>query len=84
GTKKESVKLIEEQGGEVAGLVISFDRQERGTDSELSAMQEFQREYHAPVIAIAMLKDLITVLKKKGDRDEVLKEIYAYQKKYGV
>lgn len=85
-TKKEAVKLVEEQGGEVVGLVIAFDRQEKGVDSELSATQEFKRTYHVPVVAVATLNDLIKVLEKQqgGEKKEVLVEIRAYQKKYGV
>ena len=91
GTKAEAVEFIRSYGGQVTGLVIAFDRQERGTGTE-SAAQEFTRKYGVPVYSIATLTDLISFMRKKaiqsgpykkGD-DEVFKEIIAYQKEYGV
>lgn len=84
GTKKEAVDLIEEYGGKVVGLAIAFDRQERAEDSKLSAAQEFEGIYRAPVIAVATPEDLRTVLKRQGGHDDILKAIDEYQRRYGV
>ena len=89
GTKKEAVEFIRTFGGIPVGLVIAFDRQERGK-GELSAVQEFEREYGIPVRAVATLADLISFLQKtpaeSGDDSvgEILEKILAYQKQYGV
>ncbi len=78
------------QGGHVVACVIAFDRQERGKESELSAVQEFQKNYEIPVYAAATLVDLISYLYKlpieSGDdtNGEILEKILAYQKEYGV
>lgn len=89
GTKREAVEFIKQYGGELAGLVIAFDRQERGK-GERSAVQEFEKEYEVPVCAVATLADLISVLEKtpaeSGDDNvgEMLDKVLAYQKRYGV
>ena len=60
----EAVKIILANGGIPISCVIAFDRQERGTDTELSAVQEFQRNYKIPVHSVATLADLIAALEK--------------------
>jgi orotate phosphoribosyltransferase len=84
GTKREAVELIRYYKGEVAGLVVAFDRQERGSGN-LSAIQEFRREFDIPVYAVATLADLISVIKKTGCADdELLVKILDYQAEFGV
>ncbi len=89
GTKKEAVEFIRHSGGIPAGIVIAFDRQERGS-GELSAVQEFEREYGIPVLPVATHADLISVLRQipaeSGDDEmgEILEKILAYQKLYGI
>ena len=83
GTKREAVELIRYYKGEVAGLVVAFDRQERGS-GDLSAVQEFIREFDVPVCSGATLADLISVLEKAGDKPEMLSKILKYQAEYGV
>lgn len=83
GTKREAVELIQKHGGTVAGLVIAFDRQERGAGTE-SAAQEFSREYNVPVHAIATLADLISLVEKRDDFAKIRKPLIAYRQQYGV
>lgn len=86
----EAVEIIRAQGGHVVACVIAFDRQERGKESELSAVQEFEQNYGISVYAAATLADLISFLQKvpaeSGDDNtgEILEKILAYQKEYGV
>lgn len=86
----EAVEIIRANGGTPIGCVIAFDRQERGKESDLSAVQEFEQNFRIPVYAIATLADLIRYLQKvsaeSGDdaNDEMLDKILAYQKEYGV
>lgn len=84
GTKREAVELIRHYKGEVAGLVVAFDRKERGA-SNLSAVQEFERDFEIPVCAVATLTDLISVIKKTGIvSDEMLVKILDYQAEFGI
>ncbi len=55
---RESVDVIKSQGAEVAGVIISVDRQERG-EGDLSAIQEVEQEYGIEVLSIIKLEHLI-------------------------
>lgn len=92
GTKREAVNFIRQHGGQPVGLVIAFDRQERGT-TDLSATQEFEREYAIPVCAIARLANLISFLEKSitGSHDAksittgiLIHKIRTYREQYGT
>lgn len=61
---RESLALIRAAGASVAGVVVAFDRQERGQGA-LSATQELARDEGVPTLAIVGLADL---LEYAGDR----------------
>ena len=66
GAKREAIELIRTQGAIAAGVLIAFDRMERGR-GERSAVQELEREFGLPVVAIATLDDLLKLLARRGD-----------------
>ncbi len=80
---RESMTLIEAQQAALAGVLVALDRQERGK-GELSAIQEVERDYGCPVIAIVQMTDLIEYLKQQGDRTDELTAMQAYRDQYGV
>lgn len=80
---REAYQIISATGAEVAGLVISLDRQERG-QSSLSAVQELRQSLSIPVVSIIRLNDLIDTLEESSEYDEYLEPVLAYRKKYGV
>ena len=82
---RESVKLIKQAGATPAGVAIALDRMEKGT-GELSAVQEVQQQYGLPVVAIANLLDLFTMLEQNQSTDLVqfIEPMQAYRTKYGV
>jgi len=87
---RESVQMIRAAGAEPAAVLIALDRMEKsGTAEKIgehSAVQDVQREFGIPVIAIASLKDLLAYLGASNDpalgasRDAVA----AYRERYGV
>jgi orotate phosphoribosyltransferase len=79
----ESVSIIRAAGAVPAGVAVSLDRMERGA-GELSAVQEVQRQYRIPVIAIATLDDLVAYLQDAPRHEESLRAIAASRKQYGV
>ena len=79
----EAVTIVRVNGGIPVGCVIAFDRQERGTESDISAVQEFSKNYKVPVRAAATLVDLIEVLEEEK-RNEALEKVLEYQKQYGA
>src|SRR5277367_5241380 len=49
---RESVDMIQAAGARPAGVLLALDRQERGPQSRLSAVQEVREQYAIPVIAV--------------------------------
>ncbi|MEO1766591.1 orotate phosphoribosyltransferase [Thiobacter aerophilum] len=80
---RESVHLIRKQGATPCGVVIALDRQERGQGT-LSAVQEVERDYGMPVIAIATLDDLIAYLRRQPAHAADLARVLAYREQYGI
>ena len=80
---RESVELIRAGGATPAGVVIALDRMERGK-GDLSAVQEVERDYGIPVIAVASLQDLMAFLEGRPDLAAFRPAIGAYRDRYGV
>ena len=80
---RESIELIRFAGAEPCGVVIALDRMEKG-QSELSAVQEVQRNYGIPVVSIATLDDLLGYLQGEAGMVQNLSAVQAYRDRYGV
>ena len=80
---RESVELIRAAGATPAGVLIALDRQERGL-GELSAVQEVQRDYGIPVVAVAGLGDLMAFLEHHPEFAEHRNAVARYRTEYGV
>ena len=81
---REVIKIIDEAGADLAGVVIGLDRQERGA-GELSAIQEVERLYGAPVLSIINMGHIIDYLETADQRaGGALAAMRQYRKKYGV
>ena len=80
---RESVELIRAAGATPAGVLIALDRQERG-QGDLSAVQEVQRDYGIPVIAVAGLADLMSFLAHHPEFAAHQAAVAAYRERYGV
>lgn len=80
---REAHQIITAAGADVAGLVISLDRQEIGQDSR-SAVQELEQTLKIPVISIIRLEDLIDMLEESSEYAEYLEPVLQYSKKYGT
>jgi len=80
---RESHQLITNAGAEVAGLVISLDRQEIGQHSR-SAVQELEQQLKIPVVSIVRLEDLVDMLEESTEYGEFLEPVAKYRKQYGA
>jgi orotate phosphoribosyltransferase len=80
---RQSVEIIQQHNAQFAGVVVSFDRQERG-QARLSAIQEVQQQYKVPVVTIATLDNLLTFLSNEQKFSQIIDEIIAYQQLYAV
>lgn len=79
---REARDIIRGAGASLAGVVISLDRQERGSGN-LSAVQEVEEVLGVPVIRIATLDDIMGFLRRQGDRPSELEAMEAYKRRYG-
>lgn len=80
---REAYQIISAAGAEVAGLVISLDRQERG-QGPYSAVQELKQSLDIPIVTIVQLDDLIDILEESSEYEEYLEPVLSYRKQYGV
>jgi len=80
---RESVETIRAAGATPCGVVIALDRMERGT-GELSAVQEVERDYGIPVVAVATLDDLMAFLRERPDFAAHETAVARYRQEYGV
>ncbi len=83
GAKREAIELIRGEGAEPAGILIAFDRMERGR-GERSAVQELTFEFGLPVMAIATLEDLLAFLAGRPELASQAAEVVAYRERYGA
>ena len=79
---RESVELIRAAGAELAGVIVALDRQERGQGA-MSAIQEVEQEFSIPVISIANVSGLMSLLEARGET-ETLAAMKGYQSRYGI
>jgi orotate phosphoribosyltransferase len=80
---RESMQIIAAQGAKLSGVLIALDRQEKG-QSELSAIQEVERDFGTQVAAIVTLGDVVTFLEEQVATQPVLAENLAAIKQYRV
>lgn len=82
---REAVEIIKSAGGDLVGIVVALDRQERKVvkegemDTGLSAIQEVKKELGVEVVAILDLADLIA-----GVEGEEKARMMEYRKRYGA
>ncbi len=70
---------------EIAGMVISVDRMERGLQSRFSAVQEVYKDFGVKVYSIVTMADIIAAIEDGIiDGKEYLDKMKEYRKIYGV
>ncbi len=80
---REAYQIILAAGAEIAGLVISLDRQERG-QGPYSAVQELKQSLGVPVFSIIQLDDLINILEESSEYEQYLDSVLSYRRQFGV
>ncbi|MBT8124535.1 MAG: orotate phosphoribosyltransferase [Gammaproteobacteria bacterium] len=82
----EAAEIIAQTQGQLAGVVIAFDRQERGqpreTESSLSAVEQVERELNVSVISVASASELISYAESNNVYTEHLVKLKNYMEKY--
>ena len=83
GAKREAIELLRAQGANPVGVLIAFDRQERGQGQQ-SAVQELQAAFGVPVVAIATLDDLMRFLEGRPALQAQAGAVATYRARYGA
>jgi len=85
---RESVDIIRAAGAEPCAVLIAMDRMERaGAEGQLSshsAVQEVQQRYGLPVVTIASLDDILTLLAQNVEFAQYREAVLAYRARYGI
>lgn len=81
-TVKETLQLMDQHDATLNGIVIAFDREERGTGT-LSAVQEITEKTGVQIQSILKLSDVLTYLQDKPAYAETFEAIQAYQAEWG-
>ncbi len=77
------LELFSQREAEVVGALVAIDRQERG-ETELSAIQEIERDYGFPVISIVNLDDIVRYIEERSEYRDELESIKRYRESFGV
>lgn len=78
-------KLEQAANVQIAGMIISVDRMERGLESNLSAVQEVYKEFGVKVYSIVTMADIIDAIETGViEGKEYLDKMNEYRKAYGV
>lgn len=80
---REAVEIIQAENAKTSAVLIALDRQEKGK-SDLSAIQEVNRDYGIDVFSIITLTDLIDYLSADDSFGEYLDAMQNYRDEYGV
>ena len=80
---REAYQAIAKTGAEIAGLVISLDREERG-QGNMSAVQEIKASLGIPVISIVSINELIEAIEESPEYEQWLEPVVNYRRQYGV
>lgn len=80
---REAVDIIHAEGAKTSAVLIALDRQEKG-QSELSAIQEVNRDYGIDVFSIITMADLIDYLAGDDSFGEYLDAMKTYRSQYGI
>lgn len=69
----------------ITGMIITVDRQEKGLNSEKSAVQEVRAEFGVDVYSIVTVSDIIAAIESGVvDGKAYLPQMLAYREQYGV
>ena len=81
---RESMNIISNcKDARLSGVIIALDRQEKG-HSELSAIQEVEKDFDTKVVSIITLSDLIEFIATDDKLKIHLPEVESYRNQYGI
>ena len=80
---RESMELIKLSGGQVTGIMVALDRQEKGQGSQ-SALQEIEHSQQVPVKSIITFSDILSFIEHDSRLANIAGPMKLYREQYGV
>ncbi|MAZ45634.1 MAG: orotate phosphoribosyltransferase [Gammaproteobacteria bacterium] len=86
---RESISLLKHTDAELAGVIVTMDRQEcLSNKSAKTAVQQIEEELKVPVLSLLNLDDVIAFFKKEPETQinsaSILSRLQEYRDEYGV
>ena len=79
----EAIEMIRAAGAEPAGVLVAIDREERGQEGSLSAVQALEADHGIPVYSIVTFSEILEFV-EETQSPEALNTMLAYREAYGV
>ena len=79
----EAIEMIRAAGAEPAGVLVAIDREERGQEGSLSAVQALEVNHGIPVYSIVTFSEILEFV-EETQSPEALNAMLAYREAYGV
>ena len=79
----EAIEMIRAVGAEPAGVLVAIDREERGQEGSLSAVQALEADHGIPVYSIVTFSQILEFV-EETQSPEALNTMLAYREAYGV
>ncbi|QLB12271.1 orotate phosphoribosyltransferase [Bisgaardia hudsonensis] len=80
---REAMDLIQANNAQLSAVVIALNRKEKGK-TELSAIQEVERDYQCNVLSIIDFDDLMQFIEQDNHYQQYLPAMRAYREQYGI
>ncbi|MBN1239304.1 MAG: orotate phosphoribosyltransferase [Gammaproteobacteria bacterium] len=81
---REVLKVIHAAGASPAGVLVALDREEVGTRTRKSAVQQLAEELAVPIRSIVTLTDLVDHLEEDREHAGHLAAVRSYRNRYGA
>ncbi|ASG68413.1 orotate phosphoribosyltransferase [Francisella halioticida] len=78
----ESYNKLKTINAEIAGVVLSIDRQEKAKDSDISATKKISQDFNIPVLAVTNFESIFEYVKENLN-EEMINKFKNYRKKHG-
>ncbi|OEZ33686.1 orotate phosphoribosyltransferase [Francisella endosymbiont of Amblyomma maculatum] len=78
----ESYNKFKSINAEIAGVVLSIDRQEKAKDSDISTTKKISQDFNIPVLAVTNFESIFEYVKENLD-ETMINKFKQYRQKYG-
>lgn len=81
----ENMPILKEFDVNIIGLVVSLNRQEKGKNDDISALDEVAKKYNIKTKAIVTMQEVLNNLRKNNAlNDEMFRKIEKYYEEFGA